>query len=56
MMNRIHAISVALGTAALLAFGAVNFLAGGATSANTERTVSTAQVSAPVALSDSAWG
>ncbi|MFB7935459.1 hypothetical protein [Streptomyces sp. NPDC056049] len=55
-MNRIHAISVALGTAALLAFGAVNFLAGGATPANTDHTVSATQVSVAVALSDSAWG
>ncbi|MYS09544.1 hypothetical protein GTW71_24625 [Streptomyces sp. SID6041] len=56
MMNRIHAISVALGTAALLAFGAVNFLAGSATPANAEHAVSAAQVSGAVALSDSAWG
>lgn len=55
-MNRIRTISVALGTAALLAFGAVNFHVGSATPANTEYAASDAQGSGTAAPSDSAWG
>ncbi len=56
MINRIRTTFVAFGTAALLAFGAVNFLVGSATPANTEYAASASQGSGAAAPGDSAWG
>ncbi|MFF4171328.1 hypothetical protein [Streptomyces sp. NPDC001744] len=56
MINRIRIILVAHGTAALLAFGAVNLLVGSATPANVEYAASASQGSETATPSDSAWG